>query len=74
MTIDVGKYIVDSIYGYGGSDNFGFENNNNSVDGMDGLLFIAFWLGGAALHTLYDLKIKPQLNADEEAERSRWLP
>ena len=28
---------------------------------MDGILFLAFWIGGAALHTLYDLKIKPRL-------------
>ena len=25
---------------------------------MDGLLFVAFWFGGAILHTLYDLKVK----------------
>ena len=28
---------------------------------MDGILFLTFWIGGAALHTLYDLKIKPRL-------------
>lgn len=28
---------------------------------MDGILFLIFWVGGAALHTLYDLKIKPRL-------------
>ena len=27
---------------------------------MDGLLFLAFWIGGASLHTLYDLRIKPR--------------
>jgi len=26
---------------------------------MEGVLFLVFWLGGAALHTLYDLKVKP---------------
>lgn len=28
---------------------------------MEGILFMVFWLGCAALHTLYDLKIKPLL-------------
>ena len=32
---------------------------------MDGILFLAFWIGGAALHTLYDLKIKPRLKTAE---------
>ena len=27
---------------------------------MDGLLFLAFWIGGASLHTLYDLWVKPR--------------
>jgi len=26
---------------------------------MEGLLFIVFWLGGAVLHTLFELKVKP---------------
>lgn len=33
---------------------------------MEGILFLVFWLGGAALHTLYDLKIKPVLLAVKE--------
>jgi hypothetical protein len=28
---------------------------------MEGIVFVVFWLGCAALHTLYDLKIKPLL-------------
>jgi len=28
---------------------------------MDGILFLGFWIGCAALHTLYDLKIKPKV-------------
>ena len=37
---------------------------------MDGLLFLCFWLGGAVLHTLYDLKIKHMLNSEKRAEQS----
>jgi hypothetical protein len=29
---------------------------------MKGILFVVLWLGCAALHTLYDLKIKPFLD------------
>lgn len=37
---------------------------------MDSLLFLCFWLGGALLHTLYDLKIKPILKSEKHAEQS----
>ncbi len=33
---------------------------------MDGILFLVFWIGGAALHTLYDLKLKPRLKNRQE--------
>lgn len=33
---------------------------------MEGLLFLIFWIGGAALHTVFDLKIKPLIQANEE--------
>ncbi len=33
---------------------------------MEGLLFLVFWLGFAALHTLFDIKIKPVLRAVSE--------
>jgi len=33
---------------------------------MEGLFFLVFWLGGAALHTLFDIKIKPVLRAVRE--------
>ncbi len=33
---------------------------------MDGILFLVFWLGCAALHTLFDLKIKPVIRAVRE--------
>ena len=33
---------------------------------MEGVLFMVFWIGGAALHTLYELKIKPVLEAAED--------
>ena len=35
---------------------------------MEGILFMFFWLGSAALHTLYDLKIKPWLRAQEDEQ------
>ena len=33
---------------------------------MEGIFFMVFWIGGAALHTLYELKIKPVLAAAED--------
>ncbi len=35
-------------------------------DKMEGLLFLVFWIGGAALHTVFDLKIKPLIQTNEE--------
>ncbi len=29
-------------------------------------IFLVFWLGGAALHTLFDIKIKPVIRAVRE--------
>ncbi len=33
---------------------------------MEGILFLVFWLSGAALHTLFDLKVKPVVQAVRE--------
>ncbi len=33
---------------------------------MEGILFIVFWLGGATLHTLFDLKVKPVVQTMRE--------
>ncbi len=33
---------------------------------MEGIVFIVFWLSGAALHTLFDLKVKPVVQAYRE--------
>ena len=33
---------------------------------MEGLLFLLFWVGGATLHTVFDLKVKPLIQANEE--------
>ncbi len=33
---------------------------------METILFFVVWLGGALLHTLFDLKIKPVLRAVRE--------
>ncbi len=37
---------------------------------MDGILFLCFWLGGALLHTFYDLKIKHLFKPDERVKQS----
>ena len=37
---------------------------------MEGVLFLCFWLGGAALHTLYDLKIKQLIKSKEHVKPS----
>lgn len=33
---------------------------------MEAILFLVFWLGGAALHTIFDAKIRPVLSALKE--------
>jgi hypothetical protein len=38
---------------------------------MDGILFVVFWLGGAALHTLYDLKLKQMLKQANSIKQPR---
>jgi len=38
---------------------------------MNGILFLIFGLGGAALHTLFDLKIKPRLKASDTRADNR---
>jgi hypothetical protein len=35
-------------------------------ESMEALLFFVIWLGGAVLHTLFDLRIKPVLQAVRE--------
>jgi hypothetical protein len=37
---------------------------------MDGILFLCFWLGGAVLHTFFDLKIKQLFKSEKRAEQS----
>ena len=38
---------------------------------MEGVMFLVFWLSCAALHTLYDLKIKPLIQElGEESHNS----
>lgn len=41
---------------------------------MEGILFLVFWFGCAALHTYYDLKIKPVIRAgaDEGSDYPRF--
>jgi len=33
---------------------------------MEAILFFVIWLGGAVLHTLFDLRIKPVLQSARE--------
>ena len=35
---------------------------------MEGLFFVVFWVGCAALHTYYDLKIKPVIRAETDEQ------
>lgn len=35
---------------------------------MEGILFLVFWLGCSALHTLYDLKIRPLIRSNEDPD------
>lgn len=44
------------------------------VIGMEGLLFMLLWVGGALLHTYYDLKIKSGVRAgsDEQTDYPGW--
>ncbi len=40
---------------------------------MEGIIFLVFWFGCAILHTIFDLKIKPLLEAEEEeSANSPW--
>lgn len=34
---------------------------------MEGIIFLGFWLGCSALHTLFDLKLKPLLHAEDDS-------
>jgi len=38
---------------------------------MDGILFVVFWLSGAVLHTLYDLKIKQLFKQENSLKQPR---
>lgn len=38
---------------------------------MEGIFFLTLWLGGALLHTLYDLKIKPYLKTFSD-DANNW--
>lgn len=38
---------------------------------MEGLYFILFWVGGALLHTLYDLKVKPHF-LENDKKSDEW--
>ncbi len=33
---------------------------------MEAIIFLVVWLGGAALHTLFDVRVKPVLQAVRE--------
>lgn len=38
---------------------------------MDGILFLVFWIGGAALHTLFELKVLPKLRTSDPTADNR---
>ena len=37
---------------------------------MEGVFFLVFWIGCAALHTLFDLKVKPVILENREDEEN----
>lgn len=37
---------------------------------MEGVFFLVFWIGCAALHTLFDLKVKPVILGCREDEEN----
>jgi hypothetical protein len=39
---------------------------------MEGIFFLVFWLGCSALHTLFDLKIKPLIRAYEDPDYPKF--
>ncbi len=40
---------------------------------MEGILFLVFWFGCAILHTFFDLKVKPFLQAEKnKGAQSPW--
>ena len=39
---------------------------------MEAIFFLIFWLGGATLHTIYELKIKPARGVDEQIKRTGY--
>jgi len=51
---------------FGNKSRFFVPDNGNKEKQMEGIFFLVFWLGGAALHTLFDIKIKPVLMAARE--------
>lgn len=38
---------------------------------MEGVYFLVLWIGGALLHTLYDLKLKPYLKTFNDEAKDR---
>lgn len=41
---------------------------------MDGIYFFILWIGGALLHTLFELKVKPYLDTlERDAENRPFL-
>jgi hypothetical protein len=58
----------------GTSPTFGSVNKSQmlalEVEFMEGIVFLVLWIGCAACHTLYDLKIKPALRdaADKQTD------
>ena len=47
------------------------EEKNKWEEAMDGIYFFILWVGGALLHTLYELKVKPYLAAHSR-DTEKW--
>ncbi len=37
------------------------KNNTKKETLMEGIFFLVLWIGAAALHTIFDLKVRPHL-------------
>lgn len=48
-----------------------FTDQHIEEQAMDGILFLVLWIGGAALHTLFELKIKSKLRTSENTADNR---
>ena len=77
LTIEIDNYMLQEKSDQLHREFFNSDEcqKHKRVGAMDGVLFLAFWFGGALLHTLYDLKIKHFFTSEkrvDQSEQSHW--